>query len=133
MAEAAFDARADGTVFGSGVGVVVLKRLEDALRAGDRIHALIRGVGLSNDTDGKLLSPSSEGQLRAMRAAYREAGWSPASVDLVECHATGTPVGDAAEIRSLGRLSGTPTRIQRTMRAIRLDPAVGDGPPGLDR
>ncbi|MDF1563062.1 MAG: beta-ketoacyl synthase N-terminal-like domain-containing protein [Deltaproteobacteria bacterium] len=101
---APFDRRGNGLVMGEGAGVFVLKRLEDALRAGDRIRGLIRGVGLSNDTDGKLLSPSSEGQLRAMRAAYRQAGWSPSSVELIECHATGTPVGDATELRSLRAL-----------------------------
>jgi acyl transferase domain-containing protein/3-hydroxymyristoyl/3-hydroxydecanoyl-(acyl carrier protein) dehydratase len=101
-----FDARADGLVVGEGAGVFLLKRLEDALRDGDRILAVIAGIGLSNDVDGNLLAPSSEGQLRAMRAAYREAGWTPADVDLVECHATGTPVGDSVEFQSLRSLWG---------------------------
>src|SRR5207249_12031443 len=62
------------------------------------------GIGLSNDVDGNLLAPASEGQLRAMREAYRQAGWSPSDVDLIECHATGTPVGDAVEFASLRSL-----------------------------
>lgn len=99
-----FDHKGDGLIVGEGAGVVVLKRLSDALRDGDRIHALIRGVGLSNDLEGKLLSPSSEGQLRALKMAYAQAGWTPQMVDLIECHATGTPVGDAVEFESLLRL-----------------------------
>lgn len=101
---APFDVAGSGLIVGEGAGVVVLKRVADALRDGDQIHALIRGIGLSNDLDGNLLSPSSEGQLRALRLAYRQAGWSPAQVDLIECHATGTPVGDAVEFESLSKL-----------------------------
>jgi acyl transferase domain-containing protein/3-hydroxymyristoyl/3-hydroxydecanoyl-(acyl carrier protein) dehydratase len=101
-----FDARGDGLVVGEGAGIFVLKRLDDALAAGDRILGVIRGVGLSNDVGGKLLAPDSEGQLRAMRAAYEQAGWSPLDVDLIECHATGTPVGDAVELASLKQLWG---------------------------
>ncbi len=101
---APFDASADGIVVGEGAGVVLLKRLEDALRDGDRIHGVLHAAGLSNDLQGSLLAPSSEGQLRALRRAYAAAGWDPGSVDLVECHATGTPVGDAEELRSLREL-----------------------------
>ncbi len=101
-----FDARADGLVVGEGAGVFLLKRLEDAVRDGDRILAVIAGVGLSNDVGGGLLAPNSEGQLRAMRDAYRAAGWAPNDVDLIECHATGTPVGDAVEFASLKALWG---------------------------
>ena len=96
----------DGLIVGEGAGLFVLKRLDDAVRQGDTIHGLIRGIGLSNDVHGDLLAPSSEGQLRAMRAAYEQAGWSPHDVDLIECHATGTPVGDAVEVESLKRLWG---------------------------
>ncbi|MBI2423067.1 MAG: type I polyketide synthase [Candidatus Hydrogenedentes bacterium] len=93
-----------GLIVGEGSGIFVLKRLDDALQAHDRIYAVLRGAGLSNDVGGKLLAPTSEGQLRAMRAAYAEAGWSPHDVDLIECHATGTPVGDAVELASLNTL-----------------------------
>ena len=99
-----FDAGADGLVVGEGAGIVVLKRLEDACRDGDTIYGVIRGIGLSNDIAGSLLSADSEGQLRAMREAYRQAGWAPEDVDLIECHGTGTPLGDAVELESLHAL-----------------------------
>lgn len=99
-----FDAAGDGLVVGEGAAVLALERLEDALAHGHTVHALIRGVGLSNDVDGRLLAPSSEGQLRAMRAAYKAAQWTPGDVELVECHATGTQVGDAVEFESLRKL-----------------------------
>ena len=92
---------ADGLVVGEGAGVFVLKRLSDAVAAGDHIYGVIAGIGLSNDQGANLLAPQSEGQLRAMKSAYDQAGWSPSDVDLIECHATGTPVGDAVEIASL--------------------------------
>ncbi|MGE5256399.1 MAG: beta-ketoacyl synthase N-terminal-like domain-containing protein [Hyphomicrobiales bacterium] len=101
---APFDRSADGLVVGEGAGLLVLKRLADALRDGDRIHGLIRGAGLSNDLKGSLLAPDSEGQLRAMRAAYAAAGWSPQDVDYIECHGAGTPVGDETELASLRTL-----------------------------
>ncbi|MTI85599.1 MAG: type I polyketide synthase [Firmicutes bacterium] len=101
-----FDARGNGLVVGEGAGIVVLKRLDDALRDGDHIYALIRGIGLSNDLGGNLLAPSSEGQFRAMQPAYRDTNWSPLDIDLFECHATGTPVGDAVEFESLMKLFG---------------------------
>ena len=101
-----FDAIADGLMVGEGAGVFVLKRLADAERDGDRIHGVIAGWGLSNDVAGNLLAPAVEGQLRAMRDAYRTAGWNPTDVDLIECHATGTPVGDAVEFDSLRQLWG---------------------------
>ncbi len=99
-----FDVRGDGLVVGEGAGVFVLKRLEDAQRDGDHIFGVIVGIGLSNDIEGGLLAPASEGQLRAMQAAYQAAGWSPDEVDLIECHATGTPIGDRIELESLKKL-----------------------------
>jgi len=101
-----FDAKNDGLVVGEGAGVFVLKRLDDAIRDSNTIYAVIRGIGLSNDRQGNLLAPDTEGQLRAMRAAYSAAGWQPQDVDLIECHATGTPVGDAVEFSSLRTLWG---------------------------
>ncbi|MFM7316488.1 MAG: beta-ketoacyl synthase N-terminal-like domain-containing protein, partial [bacterium] len=99
-----FDERGDGLVVGEGAGIFLLKRLDDALAHGDRILGVLRAVGLSNDVSGALLAPSSEGQLRAMRAAYAECGLSPRQIDTIECHATGTPVGDSEEFRSLRTL-----------------------------
>ncbi|HVK10663.1 MAG TPA: polyketide synthase, partial [Gemmataceae bacterium] len=77
-----FDAKADGLVVGEGGCAFVLKRLSDAVAQGDTILGVIAGIGLSNDVDGNLLLPASEGQLRAMRAAYRQAGWRPGDVQL---------------------------------------------------
>ncbi len=99
-----FDAAADGLVVGEGAGIFVLKRLSDALQHGDTIHGVIAGIGLSNDVEGNLLAPASEGQLRAMQSAYHTAGWQVDDVDLIECHATGTPVGDMVEFQSLCEL-----------------------------
>ncbi len=99
-----FDQAGDGLLVGEGGALFVLKRLDDALRHGDQIHGLIAAVGLANDIEGNLLLPASEGQLRAMHSAYASAGWSPADIDLLECHATGTPVGDRIEFASLQQL-----------------------------
>ncbi|OQX26894.1 MAG: hypothetical protein BWK80_08020, partial [Desulfobacteraceae bacterium IS3] len=101
-----FDLSADGLVVGEGAGILVLKRLDDAIRDGDRIYAVIRGIGLSNDMRGNLLAPEVRGQVRAMEMAYKSAGWSPEMVDLIECHGTGTPAGDTAELQSLRTLWG---------------------------
>lgn len=99
-----FDQNADGLVVGEGAGVFVLKRIDDAIKAGDKIYGVIRGIGVSNDVGGSLLAPDSEGQLRAMHDAYRQAGWQPENVQLIECHGTGTPKGDAVEFDSLCKL-----------------------------
>ena len=98
------DSRGQGLVVGEGAGILRLQRLEDAIRAGEKIHGVIRGWGLSNDRSGGLLAPSGEGQVRAMRQAYEKADWCPNDVDYIECHATGTPVGDATELKSLQNL-----------------------------
>jgi acyl transferase domain-containing protein/NAD(P)H-dependent flavin oxidoreductase YrpB (nitropropane dioxygenase family)/acyl carrier protein len=101
----AFDEAADGIVISEGVGVVVLKRLADAERDGDRIYAVIRGVGASSDGKDKgLTAPRPEGQLRALRRAYAKAGISPARVRYVEAHGTGTAVGDQTEAQSLSHV-----------------------------
>ncbi|MGR3319631.1 MAG: beta-ketoacyl synthase N-terminal-like domain-containing protein [Candidatus Anammoxibacter sp.] len=101
-----FDKESNGLVVGEGAGMFMLKRLQDAIDDGDYIYGCIKSVGLSNDVDGSLLAPSSEGQLRAMRQAYDAAGWAPGDVDLIECHGAGTPVGDAVEFQSLKNLWG---------------------------
>ncbi|MFM7149038.1 MAG: type I polyketide synthase, partial [Gemmataceae bacterium] len=100
-----FDAEADGIVLSEGVGAVILKRLKDAVRDGDQIYAVIKGMGASSDGKDKgLTAPRAEGQLRALERAFRQAGVSPASVELVEAHGTGTVVGDQTEARALARV-----------------------------
>lgn len=100
-----FHRDADGLVPAEGAGVVVLQRLSDAVSAGRRILGVIRAVGLSNDGRGRgLLAPSEEGQERAMRQAYAAAELTPKDIGLIECHATGTLVGDATEVRSMARV-----------------------------
>ena len=96
-----FNADADGLVPAEGCGFVALRRLDDARRDGDTIHGIIRGVGLSNDGRGRgMLVPSSDGQTRAIANAFEMSGLAPTDISLLECHATGTQVGDATEIRS---------------------------------
>ena len=100
-----FHRDADGLVPAEGAAMVALRRLEDAEDAGDEILGVIRGVGVSNDGRARgFLVPSEEGQGRALRSAYAQAGLSPAAIQLVECHATGTTVGDAIEVRALAQL-----------------------------
>lgn len=97
-----FDAHADGTMLGEGVGMFALRRLEDAERDGDRIYAVLRGIGSSSDGRAKsIYAPRAEGQARALRRAYEAAGYRPATVGLLEGHGTGTPAGDAAELTAL--------------------------------
>ena len=97
-----FSAEADGIVISEGVAVIVLKRLEDALRDGDRIYSVVRSVASSSD--GKslgLTAPRKEGQMRALGRAYARAGVSPSQIELVEAHGTGTVVGDRTELQTL--------------------------------
>ena len=97
-----FDAKADGIVLGEGVACVILKRLADAERDGDRVYAVIKGV--AGASDGKslgLTAPRKDGQVRALDRAYAAAGVSPAAVGLVEAHGTGTVVGDRTELATL--------------------------------
>ncbi|MEV7027108.1 type I polyketide synthase, partial [Kitasatospora sp. NPDC093558] len=103
-----FDADASGTVFGSGVGVVALKRLSDALEHGDRIHAVILGTGLDNDGAARagFTAPSVDGQAAAIATAYREAEVDPLTIGYVEAHGTGTAVGDPIEIAALDSVYG---------------------------
>ena len=97
-----FDAAADGIAISEGFATVVLKRLADAERDGDRIYAVIRGVGAASDgRDRSLTAPRPEGQMRALRRAYAQARISPATVELVEAHGTGTVAGDSAEVEAL--------------------------------
>ena len=97
-----FDAGADGYVRSEGCGLVLLKRLSDAQRDGDRIYALIRGSAVNHDgrTQG-LTAPSGQAQRRVIAAALADAGVAPGDVDFVECHGTGTALGDPIEVRAL--------------------------------
>ncbi|WP_281178796.1 beta-ketoacyl synthase N-terminal-like domain-containing protein, partial [Streptomyces niveus] len=97
-----FSDAADGTMLGEAVVMYALKRLSDAERDGDRIHAVIRGIGTSSDGKGTAIyAPLPDGQARALRRAYEEAGYGPRTVELVEAHGTGTKAGDAAELTAL--------------------------------
>ena len=99
---APFDRSADGLVVGEGCGIIVLKRLADALACQDPILGIIKGWGVSNDIDGTLVAPASEGQVRAMAGACDMAGLPPDTVQYMECHGSGTPVGDKVELASIG-------------------------------
>jgi Polyketide synthase modules and related proteins len=100
-----FDSAGDGISLGEGVACVVLKRLADAERDGDRIYAVIRGIGGSSDGRALgLTAPRAEGQRRALERAYARSGVSPRQVGLVEAHGTGTVVGDRTELETLTRL-----------------------------
>jgi phthiocerol/phenolphthiocerol synthesis type-I polyketide synthase E len=98
-----FDAHAAGTIFGSGVGVVVLKRLQDAVTGGDTIHAIIKGSAVNNDGALKagFTAPSVEGQAEVIAEAIANAGVNVDSIGYVECHGTGTLLGDPVEVRAL--------------------------------
>jgi len=102
-----FHAGAEGTLLSEGVGMVVLKRLVDAEADGDRIYALLKGAGTASD--GKalgLLAPRSEGEVLALERAYESSGIDPTTLELIEAHGTGIPLGDRTEIRSLSQLIG---------------------------
>lgn len=111
----AFDAQADGTVFGSGVGAVLLRRLEDALQAGDPILAVIRGSAANNDGSLKMgfTAPSLDAGARVIEEAIQVAGVSPDSIGYVEAHGTGTNLGDPVEIAALTRAFRTGTQRKR--------------------
>ena len=106
----AFDHRAQGTVFGSGSGVVVLRRLKDAIADGDHIWGVIRGTAVNNDgaTKAGYLAPSVDGQAAAIAEAHLMAGVTADTIDYIECHGTGTYLGDPIEIAALTEaFSGT--------------------------
>ncbi len=95
-----FDIQSQGTVFGSGAAVVLLKRLDDAIADGDYVHAVIKGFALNNDGSAKVgfAAPSVEGQAEVIAMAQASAGVSPESISYIECHGTGTPLGDPIEV-----------------------------------
>jgi amino acid adenylation domain-containing protein len=100
-----FDAEATGTMFCDGAGIVVLRRLEDAIAAGDRIYAVIRGIAKNNDGASKVsfLAPSVEGQAKVIALAQAQANVQAETISYVEAHGTGTPLGDPIEIEALTR------------------------------
>ena len=101
-----FDADAMGTVFGSGVAIVLLKRLEDAVRDRDQIYAVISGFAANNDGSAKVgyAAPSIDGQSRCISLAYETGGVDPASIGYIEAHGTGTPLGDPIELTALTKV-----------------------------
>ena len=102
-----FSDKADGMLIGEGVGMIVLKRLEDAERDGDNIYAVIKGVGTSSDGRFKsVYAPRSSGQAMAIERAYEEAGFDPKTVGLLEAHGTGTGAGDPTEFNSMQMVFG---------------------------
>ncbi|WP_394836552.1 amino acid adenylation domain-containing protein [Pendulispora rubella] len=110
----AFDAKAAGTVFGNGVGVVVLRRLEDAVRDGERIYAVIRGSAINNDGSNKVgfTAPSVEGQSRVIASALATAGVGPEDIGFVETHGTATTLGDPIEVQALQQVFGRAERAE---------------------
>ena len=106
----AYDADAQGTIFGSGSGAVILKRLEDAVADGDAVYAVIKGSGVANDGAQKMgyAAPSMAGETRAIREALSDAGINPESVGYVEGHGTGTPIGDPIEVQALANAFNQP-------------------------
>ncbi|QUQ72489.1 type I polyketide synthase [Kutzneria sp. CA-103260] len=115
-----FDANSDGTLIGEGLGMLALKRLADAERDGDRIYAVLRGIGSSSDGRFKsIYAPRKEGQVTALRRAYADAGFGPEQVGLVECHGTGTAVGDLTELTALGELYADADRGQVCVGSVK--------------
>jgi polyketide-type polyunsaturated fatty acid synthase PfaA len=111
-----FDQESDGMLIGEGLGMVVLKRLEDAERDQDRIYAIIRGIGSSSDGKFKsIYAPRPSGQSLAIQRAYQEADFSPDSIGLIEAHGTGTKAGDPAEFSGLKSVFGTPNGNKQTI------------------
>ncbi|MGF1641566.1 MAG: type I polyketide synthase, partial [Rhodospirillales bacterium] len=102
-----FDKAANGTLLGEGQGIVVLKRLDDALRDDDRIYAVVKAVGTSSDGRAMgLMAPRLEGEVLAMKRAYAQSGVDPGTIGLVEAHGTGIPLGDRTEVEALRQVLG---------------------------
>ncbi|MET2832460.1 alpha/beta fold hydrolase [Mesorhizobium shangrilense] len=123
----AFDADANGTVVGDGVGVVVLKRLEDALAAGDPIHAVVKGCAINNDghTKSSYSAPSAQGQAAVVRQALESATLNPADVEYIETHGTGTKVGDPIEVSALAEAFAGRAETGKTCALGSIKPNIG--------
>ena len=110
-----FDESADGIAISEGISMLVLKRLEDAERDGDRIYAVIKGVAGSSDGKGKsMTAPRLEGQILALERAYAQAGIRPSTIGLIEAHGTGTAVGDASEISAVANVLASDSAAPRS-------------------
>jgi acyl transferase domain-containing protein/NADPH:quinone reductase-like Zn-dependent oxidoreductase/acyl carrier protein len=123
----AFDASADGFVRAEGAGVVVLKRLSDALRDANPIYAVIRGSGICSDgrDGGHMMAPGRKGQAQAMRDAYAQAGVNPADIQYVEAHGTGTMIGDPVEIGALADVMGPGRDREKPLRVASVKGNLG--------
>ncbi|WP_437578421.1 SDR family NAD(P)-dependent oxidoreductase [Sorangium sp. So ce887] len=114
-----FSDKSDGTLLGEGIGMVALKRLDDAERDGDRVYAVIRAIGSSSDGRSKsVYAPVPEGQAKALRRTYAAAGYGAETVELVEAHGTGTKAGDAAEFEGLRAMFDESGRADRQWCAL---------------
>lgn len=120
------DATADGVVFGEGAALVVLKRLSDAVAAGDHVHAVIRAIAASSDgKSASVMEPKQGGQLLALRRAAERSGIEPSTVQFIDAHATATPVGDAVEFASIREAAGPAVDGRRKVRVGSLKAAIG--------
>jgi acyl transferase domain-containing protein/acyl carrier protein len=122
-----FDARAQGTIVGDGVGIVVLKRLSEALADGDYIHAVIKGSAMNNDGSQKVgfTAPSVDGQVEVVAEAQAVAGVSPESIGYVEAHGTATPMGDPIEVRALTKAFRAGTERKQFCAIGSIKPNIG--------
>ena len=121
-----FDQSSDGMMIGEGLGMVILKRLEDAKRDGDRIYAVIRGIGSSSDGKFKsIYAPRPAGQSLAVQRAYQDADIDPRSIGLLEAHGTGTKAGDPAEITGLNAVFGPPNGKGQTIAVGSVKSQIG--------
>lgn len=123
----AFDADSQGTIFGSGVGVVILKRMKDALADGDTIHSVILGSAVNNDGSNKIgyTAPSVEGQKRVISEALAIANVAPDTVSYIETHGTGTPLGDPIEISALNQVFRASTKAEEFCAIGSLKSSIG--------
>lgn len=123
----AFDHGAQGTVFGNGAGIVVLKRLSEALADGDTIHAVIRGAAMNNDGADKVsfTAPSVSGQAQVIELAQEFAGLGPEDIDYIETHGTGTPLGDPIEVTALTQAFRRATQRRQYCGLGSVKPAIG--------
>ncbi len=119
-----FSKFADGMLAGEGIGLLVLERLEDAVKAGRRVYAVIKGVGTASDGKGAgVLAPRKEGQIECLRRAYRDAGIDPDTIDLLEGHGTATKIGDNTELDAINEFyglseDGVPTKAMGSVKSM---------------